>query len=166
MNTKTTPQSELRRHEDNLITIGSGVVMVGVVSMLQLLLFFRVNASQIQDFFQSLSPAQYSDSLRKFVMAFLFTMVFTGMLIRAYVGLTARAEGMGKKKGYFYIIVAGFIALLDTILVILGFIQLFLSQGFVFDLLVTLALLMVSIVTIAQMIISAIYVKRSSNRVE
>lgn len=162
MNMKSSQESELRRHQDNLVTIGSGVVTVGVVSMLQLILYFYVNLSEIRN----LMPAEENDTYLNFVMAITFGMALIGMLMRAYIGFSARAEGKGRKRGFFYVVLAGLIALLDVCLTVFGLIQLADPTVFALDMFVTVVFFTVSVITIVQMMVSAVYVKRASKQVK
>ena len=92
---------KMRRYQNLLTVSGLGVIMFGVWSVLRtiLLLFFQQNA---------VSQAFNDESVTVRILSYtiLAVMLLADSLSRLFVGLSARAEGFGKKKGYAYIVFA------------------------------------------------------------
>ena len=119
MSNNMTLQAKRRYLQDTLINAGSAVMAFSVWGVAKAVLFFILtDESQIR----ALLPVDDTVS-----MTALFVSVAAAALIdiilRAYVGLSARAEGNGKKKGSFYLFVAvlaGFVNMCSAIAIIFG----------------------------------------------
>ena len=110
MKAESTRQAQLRRLQDTLAVAGGGVIAFGAWSLAKIALLFALyNEEAVFQLFHFGSGTP---------MPLVFVVViFVGcfdLLIRLFVGLSARAEGHGEKKGSFYLIVAGFIAVANV----------------------------------------------------
>lgn len=93
-------EKELRRLRISLMTLGSGVFAFGVWSILKSYLYLWVNPVVFDDI-----PAQNVSTVTIiFYVLYTFCMLID-LLLRAYVGMGARAMGIGKKKGLMYMFV-------------------------------------------------------------
>ena len=105
MKAEPTRQAQLRRLQDTLAVVGAGVIAFGtwtVVKIALLVALYNEEAVfQLLHFNNTALPAVFITAI--FVACF-------DLIVRVFVGLSARTEGHGEKKGVFYLIVAGFIA--------------------------------------------------------
>ncbi len=85
--------------------------------------------------------------------------------IRTYVGLSARSEGNGKRRGSFYLVVAGFVAATNALSIFLVVSNNAVTAS-VIDSIVTVAIEATSLGTLILMIRSAIQLRRLNEATE
>lgn len=101
---------KIRRLEDNLITLGAGVIAFGMWSFIKNLL---TNLTMGESFSGTIgSQNQIALNLIG------FGIIIISFLIHLWIGLSARAEGRGKRKRIFYLIAVGFIILCSILLIL------------------------------------------------
>ena len=156
-------ETELRRRRTNLFTLGGGVIAFGVWSMLKTYLYMLVDPILILEV-----PEQY----RKTALVVAYGLVTFFLLIdlglRLYVGLSARAEGIGQKKGRAYIVLA-VLMLIVNIASWLAYLFTYDYKGgdaALVDYVVSLVVDLTSIVLLAQLIYNAVLVRRLSRQLE
>ena len=172
-------ERELRRNQDALINIGSGIIAFGVWSVIKAVLYFFLNRSEMEDIVeQAMSDVEFSPDdyeiyrllVRIIVYFFVGIILLADMGIRLYLGLSARTEGMEGKKGYAYVVVGGLMVLLSIAIVV--FEGKSLIDGTVAESargpseFVGLLIDFTSIVVMLEMILSAIRVKRYTRLLE
>ena len=160
-------QIEIRRSQNTLIVVGSGTILFSVwttVRMLGLLILLRnETVSALKDKFgatEDISDTAYFLTITIVIMFILALL----LAIRVYVGLSAIAEGRGKKRGILYILVA--------IVMILVSIWSFLSGFFTSEApeqlgaltrdrsISSLIIEATSIIMLAQMVVSALKIRK------
>ena len=105
-----TEQAKKRRIQDTLTIAGSAVVAFGIWSLAKTGLFISlVDESTLRLMF-----GINGISLTVTVYVLLAVLVVVDMCLRAYVGLSARGEGHGKKKSPFYLVVAAIAAIANA----------------------------------------------------
>ena len=105
---------KMRRYQNLLTVSGLGVIIFGLWTALKTILLLFLQEDMVDDL---------PDGL--FYRVLFFTLIggvlLIDFLIRLFVGLSARAEGFGKKKGYGYIVVAILIAIASLVSLVLIF---------------------------------------------
>ena len=94
---------ELRRRRINLSTLGAGVVAFGVWNVLKTMLYIftsPVNFVVVDD------AGEYGAVVSLIFYVLLGLLLALDLSLRLYIGLSARAEGRGRRKGSGYIIAA------------------------------------------------------------
>ena len=96
-------QRELRRYENRLVVIGTGVACIGLWSLIRVMLSLFLE-SWIMDMMKE--EAESEGLLGEVIMAVLVLLVVT-MTVGAhlFIGLSARSEGFGKHSGWLYLVV-------------------------------------------------------------
>lgn len=94
---------ELRRRRINLSTLGTGVVAFGVWNVLKTMLY--IFASPVSFVYVD-DAAAYGAVVSLISYALLGLLLALDLSLRLYIGLSARAEGRGRRKGSGYIIAA------------------------------------------------------------
>lgn len=94
---------ELRRRRINLSTLGTGVVAFGVWNVLKTILYIFTSPVS---FFDAEDAGAYGAVVILIFYAFLGLLLTLDLSLRLYIGLSARAEGRGRRKGSGYIIAA------------------------------------------------------------
>ena len=104
-------ETELRRRRIELLTLGSGIIAFGVWSVLKTFLYVWVAPLTGE-----LDVAQQYRSLVLAVSYGLIALiVLIDLRLRLYIGLSARKEGVGKRVGKTYIIVAAFVLAVNIV---------------------------------------------------
>ena len=159
---------ELRRNQDKLINIGMGVIAFGVWSavrtMMQMYVQRQDYIKQIKDGMETMSTEEQEMFSDAFIFGIFFAMMFValavGMGLRLYVGLSARSEGFGKKKGYGYLIVGFILEVIWIMSIVSSFTN---SSDDFYDPLEQVVIVLIDITSVVIMIelfISAFRVKR------
>lgn len=108
-------ERKLRKQQSLLVDAGTGVILFGIWGVAKINLYLGLSPV----FLEALHiMAQEIEIDEKTIAAILWILVAVWLVmemgVRLYVGLSAIAEGKGKKKGYCYLIVAA--AMLGTTL--------------------------------------------------
>lgn len=109
--------AQKRRLENNLVTLGTGIIAFGLWAFIKLLLTVMfVGSAYFED---------TAEERRLAVMIATWVVAILTLLMYVWLGLSARAEGKGKKKSPFYLIVVGLISLYSIVGILLATLYLF-----------------------------------------
>ena len=109
--------AKTRRLENNLMTVGTGVAAFGVWAFVKYILTAFVLNEEIED---SMEPSRL-----KVIYIFVFSLTLLDFLMRCFIGFSARAEGKGKNKGVFYLVITVLLILIyafNIVVEIIGYI--------------------------------------------
>lgn len=155
---------ELRRRRSELLTLGYGIIAFGLWSVLKTYLYTWVdpifNEVEVQEQYKTAA------TILAYVMITIILALDFGL--RLYVGMSARAEGMGKKKGRGYIIVAGLMLLVSAVLWIasLGYVQSRAESESLMDYVISMVVDLTSIAILARLIYNAVKVRQLRRQLE
>jgi hypothetical protein len=142
---------KLRRYRNLLTISGLGVIAFGLWSVLKTILLFV---------FREEALAALPDDVLTRVIFFVIVgvLLLTDFAIRLFIGLSARAEGLGKKKGYAYLVFAVLLALASAASVA----AIFFDTGTtsILEIIVSVIVEVTSLVAVIELIAAAIHVKR------
>jgi len=157
-------ETELRRRRINLLTLGAGVIAFGVWSMLKTYLYMIVDPIPME--FDV--PEQFQKPALIIAYAMVTVFLLIDLELRLYVGLSARAEGLGKKKGKAYIIVTALMLIVNIAAWIVYLFMYNYKDGHeaLMDYVVSLVVDLTSNVILAQLLYNAILVRRMSRELE
>ena len=144
-------ERKMRRYQNLLTVSGLGVIIFGLWSVLKtiLLLFMKEGIlSEIPD----------DTFVRVMFFLILGGILLVDVLIRLYVGLSARAEGFGKKKGYAYVIIAILMALASLASLVLIFFDA--NEQSLWELIVSVIVEATSLVVTIELLVAAFTVKK------
>ena len=100
-------ETELRRRRSELLTLGFGIIAFGVWSVLKTYLY-----TWVDPLIENVDVEEQYKTAATILGYVMITIVLAMDLgLRLYVGMSARAEGLGKKKGRAYIVVAALMLL-------------------------------------------------------
>ena len=162
----------LRRDENTLTVVGSGVILFGVWTVVKMVLqeinrFPELMAELGVDElgFEETGLADLGLDPNLLAMAVAFTVVIIVYLmdlgLRVFVGLSARAEGRGRPQGRLYLILAGLLLVLSGLSFVSYVITYFSHSEYVVDADAAILVELTSFITLLQMIISAVRVRRA-----
>lgn len=128
MGTEPTRQARIRRLQDTLAISGVGTIAFGAWSLAKIALVFLFLGGNTNSLLLQLASEEASRQLIEaegdaFAFAIFAFVIFAACIdlgMRLYVGLSARAEGHGRQKGVFYLVVAGLLATSSAFSIILA----------------------------------------------
>ena len=142
---------KMRRYQNLLTVSGLGVIIFGLWTVLKTILLLFMQEDMLDDL---------PDGL--FYRVLFFTLIggvlLIDFLIRLFVGLSARAEGFGKKKGYGYIVVAILIAIASLASLVLIFFDT--ADRSILELIVSLIVEATSMIATVELLVAAFTVKK------
>ena len=150
-----TEQARIRRLQDTLSITGVGVIALTAWSLAKTTMFFMLFDEATQRELYKLSE---DIPMEVFYIVFA-VLALIDFMIRLYVGLSARAEGNGKRKGFVYLAVAVVLVIASVVYIILVFCG-FASFPSEIDLIMTVVFEATSIATLILMIFCAIRLRR------
>ena len=103
-------QAQIRRLRDMLYIAGTAVIAFGVWSLAKIGLFLSLADKNALQTLLGLEK----ESLTVTVYVVLLAIALIDFGLRAYMGMSARAEGNGKKRSSFYLVVAAIVALANV----------------------------------------------------
>lgn len=162
----------LRKDENTLTVVGSGVILFGVWTVVKMVLQeinrfpeFMAELGVDELGFEETGLADLGLDPNLLAMAVAFTVVIIVYLmdlgLRVFVGLSARAEGRGRPQGRLYLILAGLLLVLSGLSFVLYVITYFSHSEYVVDADAAILVELTSFITLLQMIISAVRVRRA-----
>ncbi len=110
-------EQELRRRQVTLVTLGTGVILFGVWSVVKSMLYFRTNL--FKDLDTQVEP-ELLPYIKLAIVVIVALFVLADLGIRLKIGRRARAEGMGRRQKNGYLILAALIGLVNIIVDVLG----------------------------------------------
>ena len=159
---------QLRRDENTLMVVGSGVIVFGIWSVLKVLLLETTRLPEmiaeirLEDL--GLEELGLGD-LSWVVAAMAIMLVLIGLLldlsVRVFVGLSARAEGKGKKQGRAYLVWSALLLTLSGLSFCSYVYAFFRRSDQIMDADAAILVELTSFVTLLQMILSAVRVRRA-----
>ena len=142
---------KMRRYQNLLTVSGLGVIIFGLWTVLKTILLLFLQEDMVDDL---------PDGL--FYRVLFFTLIggvlLIDFLIRLFVGLSARAEGFGKKKGYGYIVVAILIAIASLVSLVLIFFDT--ADRSILELIVSFIVEATSMIATVELLVAAFTVKK------
>ena len=147
----------LRKNQNTLVIVGKGVIAFGVWTVVKAVL----SAMLMDDIEKAIQRTETGETVPVLAVYAVFAVILLLLLwLRVSIGRAAIAEGRGRKSRWFYLVLAGLMALVDLAALIGSFVWVKDSYKTVTDLVVTVVVELTSIVTTAELVLSAIRVKR------
>lgn len=138
----------IRRLENNLMTIGSGVIAFGFWSFIKFVLSVLVLGNDY------LNIQDREDTKIFTVTAWVFAIL--SALVYLWIGLSARKQSKGKKMTVLYLIMAAWIITFSTITIILEFLSIITLSDKLESLIITLIIDVTRMVILLELFCSAI----------
>lgn len=124
MQTSTDPRlAKLRQYESILVISGYGVIAFGMWSIVRAAIYYFLNPLVVTDYIKEADLAKImnlgdeeglqiiTDNLQLIITVGILLLLGFDLLMRLYIGLSARKDGRGFKKSWLYIAVAWFMAI-------------------------------------------------------
>lgn len=154
----------LRKNQNTLVIVGRGVIVFGVWSIakvvMSILFFEEFRSSLLND---RTAEEPLAAALIWIIIALMLGVIFA---LRLGVGLPAISEGRGGKARWAYLVLASLIALTDAVGLVANFVWYSDSYHSVMDAVVSVVVELTNIVTMAELIVSGVRVKRLARLLE
>ena len=105
----------IRRYQDNLVTIGTGILLLSLWTVLKTVLLAVLPSGNLPDSIDTSAAsvsAANGQSLIIFMILTLAISLFLDLFLRIYTGISARAVGYGRKKKKGYLVTAAVLIIL------------------------------------------------------
>lgn len=138
-----------RRLENNVITLGTGIIAFSIWALLK----------YAMTFFSDLSYAdEMSAGARVIFFASVIVISLTDVLFHFYIGVSARSEGKGKKKTPLYLVLSALIIMVYLLGIAFEIYLLFFSKNY-FTLFVTTLVDVTSTIIFIEMFVYAVQLR-------
>ena len=154
-------ERELRRNQNIMIIFGTGVIAFGVWSILKAGFYFLLSRDE---FMRMLELSPLEEDRYYIAYAGIVGFLLLDLVVRLYVGLSARAEGKGKKKGLFYVILCGFHTMSAIVLLVSSIVESVVSRESILDMVVALVVELTSLLTMVGLIRACLQTKKLSRQ--
>jgi len=159
-------ETELRRRRIELITLGGGIIAFGVWSVLKTFLYVWVDSGSLTE----QAPEESKTAVMVLSIVIIAIIVLIDLALRCYIGLSARAEGIGQDKGRTYIVLAAVMLVLG----ILSWIPMLINFGGqdqaekrpLLDFLISLVVDATSLTLMGKLLYNAVKVKKLRRQLE
>lgn len=160
--TNTAEDKSLRRYQDVLYIVGTGIMAMGLWNSFKTVLFFTTGANGYAEL--------GNDGVPRAVIIVTFVLIdLIDLALRYYVCSHARAEGLARtpeSQGKLYLVLAGFLALghfVSVLLIAIAFTELGDSQ---IEGLITAVMDLILFLLMAYMIIAAVRIRKGGYHAE
>lgn len=150
-----TEQAEIRRLQSTLAIAGGAVIVFCVWSFAKIALFLTFLDEDALQWLLGINDS----SLITVICVAAVILVIIDFILRVFVGLSARAEGHGKKKGRFYLIVA-FLAAIANALTLVAIVLSTSFSSSVFGMIVSIAVEATALAALVIVICCSIRLRR------
>ena len=153
-------EKELRRSQVSLVTLGSGVILFGVWSVIKSLLYFQTGL--FNDLDKQVEP-ELLPTIKFITIALVALIVLVDLGFRLKIGRRARAEGMGRRQKSGYLILAVLIVLVNLAVEVFSLYNLVnngLAEQSAFESTVTLVVDLSANILLIELIVTALHVRK------
>lgn len=154
-------EEKLRRHRNNLAVAGIGIIIFGLWSTIKSLMFFTLAPNLTEALAEAAKELPEMPDNFYFILFYglIGSFLAVDIILRLIVGLSARAEGKGKKKGMGYLIVGTLLLISSASSFLPTLPAFFASTGSHVDAIMTTVIELTSMFTLGQLLYSAIQTK-------
>lgn len=148
-------EAKIRKLENNLVTIGTGIVILSLWTLFKTILYVIVYWSKVNSILSTLTPLTAA-----FVLGLVFAAILIEFVLHSFIGLSARSEGEGKKIHPIYLIITGIILVLYSALILIEFLLLFKVEYFSLTSVVSIVIDATSLAFLIDMIFSSVRLRK------
>lgn len=107
-------EKELRKHQNHLVDAGLGVILFAVWTVVRVNLYLGFVTIPMDDLYKVSEEIGIDGKyFLIFLLVVLAAVLLWQLVIRLYIGLSANAEGKGKKKSWLYLAIAAMLLLAE-----------------------------------------------------
>lgn len=160
-------EKKLRRYRSSLVTNGIGIITFGLWSMIKFIMSMVVQPVEFDD----PANAEMADPIAKIIALIIVGAVVVIILaiifaVHLYIGLSAYKEGINGKKGSFYLVVAGIMALILCLTLIFYFIPQDNADSFTLSNIAAFFIDFTTVIILFDMVYAALMSRRLAKKLE
>ncbi len=144
--------SNARKKEINLRTLGTGVMVLGAWVFIKFGVSYLTFGAQIYEEAARLTMV--------YINIGIWSVAAVDLLLRFYIGISAHSESKGKHKSVFYLIMAGFLVLLESMSVVGDIAAISHAETGLLSLIVTTLIDITSAVVLIELIVNAVGLRK------
>ncbi len=118
-------EATIRKLENSLVTIGTGVAILGLWELFKIILYVIVYWGEIKALSATLPPIEAA-----LAIGLIVAVVVTELALNCFIGLSAVGEGQGIRKRSVYLIATGFLIVVNVAMILLEVSSLFFAEDF------------------------------------
>lgn len=143
-------ETKIRRLENNVFTLGTGVIAFSVWALLRYTVSFFLDLSYVE----GLEPA-----VRVAFLIIIVGFALSDVLLHLYIGVSARSEGKGKKKTPVYLVLTVIVIMVYLLAIGYELYLLYFTRNY-FTMLVTMLTDVTSVVIFIELFVYAVQLRR------
>ncbi|MBQ3264154.1 MAG: hypothetical protein IJH07_00110 [Ruminococcus sp.] len=145
-----------RRLENNLYTIGTGIIAFGFWSFAKFALNYMLLGSD--------SYVDPAEEYRTTAIVFIWAFSALSPLVYLWIGLSARAESRGKRKRILYLIMTGIIVAFSVLVIVVDLIALAYSDVGILRVIITMIIDLTRMIFLIELLASSVSLRRLRRR--
>ena len=110
-------ETELRRNQVSLVSLGTGIILVGAWSVLKAILYFWTKPGSLQNIDADPMVALFTIIIVYCIMGLV---LFADLWLRVYLGRAAQAEGRGERQKNTYLYLASVFLFFNVVVLLLS----------------------------------------------
>ena len=159
-----TEDVKMRRTKDILLSSGTGVILFAVWGIVRTILNFTLvnknNNEDLAEVYAGLGEGQNADMIFAISASLAVALLAAEVGLRLFVGLSARAESKGKKKGWAYVVIACIMIPIYIAGIVISIVNIVTVHTGVIDLIVTVIVEVTSLFAFIELVVSATRLKK------
>ena len=153
-------EREIRRNQNNLIILGTGVLAFAVWTVVRSLIQYMLQSTEIKNLVSGMVAEDQVNWVMTVIVIIIVVTLAVDLILRMIVGFSARAEGKGKKKRLGYL-VAAVILIVVHVLNISQYIMLVIADTEqIMECIIGAIIEVTSVITLLQLIIASVRFKK------
>ena len=144
-------EAKIRRTQDNLFVLGTSVIAFGLWNLIKFTVYFFFNSDDIK---QAVDEKYFM-----FSIIVTWVMIFISFLLRCFIGISARAEGKGKRKSVLYLVFTGIIMSVYFLIIVFETFFFIFQLEHIFTMVVTLIIDITSFMFLLELMINSIRIR-------
>ncbi len=170
-------EREIRRNQSNLIILGTGIIAFGAWTIVRFLFTYFMQldylkaytGNEIKSNLLAGSKAVVTDEMINtfltIVLVAILAILVVDIILRLFVGLSARKEGRGNKKGYGYLIAAVILIIIHAVSVVMDLLSIFEGNYLSLETYISIIVDTSSAIIVIELIVSSVRLKKLTSQI-
>lgn len=160
-------EKKLRRYRNSLVTNGIGIITFGLWSMIKFIMSTVMQPIEFDDSVNDEMTEPIIKIIAIVIVAAIVVIILTIIFaVHFYIGLSAYREGINGKKGSFYLVTAGIMALIMCMTMTVYFVPQDDTNSFTLSSIAAFFIDLTTIIILVDMIYAALMSRRLAKKLE
>ena len=153
-------EREIRRNQNNLVILGTGVLAFGAWTVIRSLALYLIQRSEIERMVASAVPEDLAAMVMAAMTGIIVVVLAIDLIFRIIVGFSARAEGKGRKKHAIYLAAAVLLIVIHAISIGTGIAAIFADPEGIVESIIGAVIDFTSAITLVQLIMASVRLRK------